>query len=154
VPNKTESPEIMVSVSKPLIAEKPNPISGNQGPTKPESPKNILSVEHAPVFPGCDASASNAEKVDCMSSKINAFILRKFDSDKFNYLEGLQRITVQFKINSNGEITDVKALAKDKDLAKEAKRVIEKLPIMKPGKMGDTNVDVLYSIPILFQIQE
>lgn len=118
------------------------------------APKNINSVEFVPVFPGCETLATNGEKVACMSSKIAAFIQRKFKTDSFSHLDPdvIQRITVQFQIDKNGYITNVEARAPSADLEKEGARVISQLPQMKPGRQGTTAVDVSYLVPIVFKV--
>lgn len=115
---------------------------------------NLLGVEFAPVFPGCEALTTNKEKIDCMSSKINSFISKKFRTEDFDNLETgkKHRIHVQFKINSNGDVVDVKARATNPLLEKEAIRVVSKLPKMKPGKQGNTKVNVNYGVPIIFNL--
>jgi len=115
---------------------------------------NVLGVEHVPVFPGCELLSSNIEKRNCMSQKIKAFIQKKFDADKFDDLntKGKQIITVQFYIDENGNVSEVKARAIDKSLEKEAIRVISKLPQMKPGRQGNNVVKVQYMVPIVFKI--
>jgi len=134
-------------VSDPTIIEKPD----NEGDMKP---KNMLSVEFVPVFPGCESLVTNEEKIACMSSKIGNFVQRTFRADKFNYLDkdNTHKVYVNFKIDSNGDIVDVKARASNNELEEEGRRVIEKLPKMKPGKQGDKVVDVLYTVPILFRV--
>ena len=59
---------------------------------------------------------------------------------------------MKFKIDSNGFIADVVANSHNVYLKKEAQRVINNLPVMKPGKQGDKNVDVVYTVPIVFNI--
>ncbi len=117
-------------------------------------PKNMISVEFAPIFPGCETLASNKQRVACMSSKIGAFIKRNFRAAKFDYLdsEKIHSVYVSFKIDSEGNITSIKARAANSKLEEEGKRVIGKLPKMKPGKQGDVAVDVMYSVPIVFKI--
>ena len=134
-------------VSDPPIVAKPE-VPVNTGP------KNIMSVEFVPIFPGCESLATNKERVACMSSKIGAFVQRKFRTDKFDYLssDNTHKVYVNLKIDSKGEITDIKARAANRDLEEEGKRVIGKLPKMKPGKQGDLNVDVLYTVPIVFRV--
>ncbi len=122
---------------------------------KPETPPYITNVEFVPVFPGCEALGTNAEKIECMSSKINSFINKNFRKE---FLEDLKpnethRIYVNFKIDSNGFVTDVVANSHNDNLKKEAQRVINNLPTMKPGKQGDKSVDVLYTVPIAFKIK-
>jgi len=116
--------------------------------------KNVVNVEYVPVFPGCEALAGNKAKVDCMSSKIAAFVNRKFRTDHFDDLSGdpIQKIFVQFKIDKSGNVVEIKARSKYEKLENEAKRVISKLPVMEPGKQGDIPVDVIYVVPISLQI--
>ena len=132
------------------------PVSGTTTTKHPVDygPTSVVNVEHVPVFPGCEAMAGNKAKVDCMSSKIAAFVNRKFRTDDFDDLSGdpIQKIYVQFKIDKSGNVVEIKATSKHSALENEAKRVIAKLPVMKPGKQGITPVDVIYIVPISLQI--
>ncbi len=117
--------------------------------------KTMKTVEFVPVFPGCESVGNNEARIECMSSKINDFINRKF---KKEILEGIgtneiQRVYVQFKIDSNGNVTEVVARSNDAKLQKEGQRVVSLLPKMKPGRQGNTNVDVMYTVPIVLQLQ-
>ncbi|RKE99092.1 energy transducer TonB [Ichthyenterobacterium magnum] len=113
-------------------------------------------IENVPVFPGCENKKGNNAKKQCMSDKISKFVNRKFNTDLAGDLglEGRQRINVIFKIDKNGNITNVRARAPHPGLEKEAKRVIGLLPKMKPGKQRGKAVTVPYSLPILFQVQD
>jgi protein TonB len=135
------------------------PAGGEESKSKNPTPKktvkrNVLNVEFVPIYPGCENLSTNKEKVTCMSSKIGSYISRKFKVEKFieKDLYGVQRIDVQFKIDVIGNVTDIRAKASDKDLEKEAIRVLMGIPKMIPGKQGDTYVDVTYSMPILLKI--
>ena len=122
---------------------------------KPEGPMNILSVEKVPVFPGCEKATSNQERRDCMSSKLSKFIQKKFDTD-LGYklgLSGKQQIYVNFKINKQGNVEILQTKATHDKLGKEADRVVNKLPRMTPGQHGNKTVDVLYTLPISFTVQ-
>ncbi|SRX53020.1 energy transducer TonB [Aequorivita sp. CIP111184] len=122
---------------------------------KPSGPTSIMNVEFVPVFPGCDVLGTNAEKIECMSSKINSFINKNFRKELLEDLKSNEtyKIYVNFKIDSNGFVTDVIANSNNTNLKKEAQRVIRNLPTMEPGKQGDKNVDVLHTVPIIFKIQ-
>lgn len=154
-PNTTPEIETPVAVTNEPVVQEPKIAVTKPEVPLPVTPRNILNVEFVPVYPGCEFLETNAEKVECMSSKIDTFINRNFRKE---YLENLNpnetyRIYVNFKINSNGYITDVIANSQNSVLKREAQRVISTLPTMKPGKQGDKNVDVLYTIPIIFKIQ-
>ncbi len=130
------------------------PTSTPTGPSEPEAVANIMGVQFVPVFPGCENLGSNKEKIACMSAKINKFIGRHFNTDVAEGESGeRQRITVQFKIDTKGQVTEVKARAPDRALEKEAARVVGKLPSMEPGRQGDKAVSVMYMVPIVFEIE-
>lgn len=122
---------------------------------EPEEEVNIMSVEHVPVFPGCESQKTRDGKLKCMSKKMAKFIQKKFDADLAGDLglRGKQRIHVFFKIDENGNVTNLKARAPHDKLEDEAKRVVGKLPKMIPGKQGKKPVSVMYSLPILFNVQ-
>ncbi|WP_053992950.1 energy transducer TonB [Mangrovimonas sp. TPBH4] len=113
-------------------------------------------IENVPVFPGCEKEKGNNAKKACMSEKISKFVNKKFNTDLASELglSGRQRINVIFKIDKNGEITNIMARAPHPGLEKEAKRVIGLLPKMKPGMQRGKAVTVPYSLPILFQVQD
>ena len=112
-------------------------------------------IENVPVFPGCERG-NNAKKRKCMSEKIAKFVQRKFNTDLAGDLglSGRQRISVIFKIDKSGNVTGVRARAPHPRLEKEAQRVINLLPKMKPGKQRGKAVIVPYSLPIIFQVQD
>jgi len=69
-----------------------------------------------------------------------------------NKIEG--KVYVQFAINSNGEVVDVKVVrGVDPSLDKEAVRVISSSPKWEPAKQKGTNVKQQFTIPIAFQLQ-
>ena len=107
------------------------------------------------MFPGCERG-SNADKRKCMSDKIAKFVQRKFNTDLAGDLglSGRQRISVIFKIDKSGNVTGVRSRAPHPRLEKEAARVINMLPKMKPGRQRGKPVTVPYSLPITFQVQD
>ena len=112
-------------------------------------------IENVPVFPGCERG-NNAKKRKCMSEKIAKFVQRKFNTELAGDLglSGRQRISVIFKIDKSGNVTGVRARAPHPRLEKEAQRVNNLLPKMKPGKQRGKAVIVNYSLPIIVQVQE
>ncbi|AUS04858.1 energy transducer TonB [Pseudotamlana carrageenivorans] len=112
-------------------------------------------IENVPIFPGCEKGTNN-EKRDCMSKKISQFVNKKFNTELASELglSGRQRINVIFKIDKTGSITGVRARAPHPGLEREAARVINLLPKMQPGKQRGKPVNVPYSLPIIFQVQD
>ncbi|MEO2072566.1 MAG: M56 family metallopeptidase [Zunongwangia sp.] len=110
-------------------------------------------IEEVPVFPGCEYLKSNQERKECMSQKIAEFVAKEFDTKIGKDLleEGdLVRVIVQFKIDETGNIRDIRARAPVPELEEEAKRVVNSLPQMTPGKQRGKAVGVVYSLPISF----
>ncbi len=113
-------------------------------------------IEDVPIFPGCEGLANNEERKQCMSKKIQQFVNREFNKDLGSELglSGINRVIVQFKIDETGKIVDIKSRAPHPRLEREAARVIDKLPDMTPGKQRGKEVGVMYSLPIVFQVQD
>ena len=64
------------------------------------------------------------------------------------------RVTVQFVVNQDGSIVDVKVLrGVDPYLDKEAIRVISSMPKWIPGKQRGKPVRVKYTVPVMFRLQ-
>jgi len=114
----------------------------------------FIIIEDAPIFPGC--KGTKVEMKTCFSDRITKFIRNKFNTElasELNLSPGIQRIFVLFKIDKQGDITDIKARAPHIKLQEEAIRVVQLLPQMKPGKQRGKPVNVKYSIPIIFKVE-
>ncbi|NQY29700.1 MAG: energy transducer TonB [Flavobacteriaceae bacterium] len=114
----------------------------------------ISLVSDYPEYPGCDKFSDKKRKFECFQQKIAKHIQRKFDSDiaAENGLTGIQKITIVFTINHEGNIVDVKARAPHPELQKEAVKAVMSLPKMKPAKQGYKKVNVTYALPLLFKV--
>ncbi len=115
-------------------------------------------IEQVPVFPGCEKYQNDNDQLrKCMNEKIHQWVSRKFNTGLAEDM-GLSgekvRIFTQFTIDTQGNIVDVKARSKYKDLEKEARRVIGGFPKMKPGKQRNRTVKVTYTLPIVFKVAE
>lgn len=112
----------------------------------------ISLIEKVPVYPGCEKKKTNEDKRKCMSDKISKLVSKKFNTDIAgdHGISGLQRIDTQFTVDKNGNIINIKIRSPHPVLEKEAKRVIDKIPSMKPGYQQDKPVGVIYNLPIKF----
>lgn len=115
----------------------------------------FMVIENPPVFPGCEKFDTKKEKKECMSAKIQEFVMDEFDTDLAGELglSGMNRITVLFVIDSKGNVVDVRAHAPHPRLAAEAEEIVKSLPHMKPGKQRGKAVEVAYTLPIIFRVQ-
>lgn len=150
--------EVLKALEPNLSDAIPDDLIGNTEVVKEEEDivVTINAVQYVPIFPGCEGLNSNQERKDCMSSKISKIVNKKFNTglgDKLG-LTGVNRIFVQFTINDQGVVSDMKARGPHIALENEAKRVVDLIPNMTPGRQGDKAVGVIYSLPITFMIED
>jgi len=118
-----------------------------------EVPEEVpfIAIEEVPVFPGCE-SATN--KRTCFQSMMQKHIQKHFRYPEIAQDLGIQgRVSTMFVIQKDGSIGAVRLRGPDKNLEKEAARILSKLPKMKPGKQRGTPVRVPFSQPITFKLQ-
>ena len=100
-------------------------------------------VEKKPSFMGGDANT--------FSAWVNQH-LEYPEVARENGVSG--RVMLQFTVNPNGTVTDVKVLrGVDPALDKEAVRVISSSPKWEPGRQRDRAVKVTYTFPVVFQLR-
>ena len=111
---------------------------------KPEPVKEEVfkAVEQMPTFPGGEAA------------------LMKYLREHINYPtvameNNVQcKVIVQFVVTKTGKVGEVKvARSVDRDLDKEAVRVCKSLPDFIPGRMNGQAVNVWYTLPVQFKLQ-
>ena len=112
----------------------------------------FISIEKAPIFPGCYGNSNEGLK-KCMSKFVVNHVKNNFNitiARKSKLKKGTVRISVQFKINKQGYVVDVKVRAPNIELEQETLRVVKAIPRMQPGLHEGKEVNVLYSLPIIF----
>ncbi|RIV73815.1 energy transducer TonB [Flagellimonas aequoris] len=108
-------------------------------------------IEDVPVFPGCEGAK---DKKACFQEMMQEHIRKNFRYPEIAQEMGVQgRVSVIFVIQKDGSIGDIRMRGPDKNLEAEARRIIEKLPKMTPGKQRGRPVKVPFSIPITFKLQ-
>ncbi len=111
------------------------------------------ALDEVPIFPGCEGS-SNSDLVNCFSQKVTQHIINNFYYPDEAIDEGIQgRVWVKFVINSEGFVADIKTGNAAKILQDEARRIIQKLPRVTPGKVDGKPVNTVFSIPVTFQLE-
>lgn len=115
----------------------------------------FVVIENVPIFPGC--KGNNNELRACFSDQIAKFVSERFNIELATDLGlvpgSIQKIYVVFKIDKNGNITDINARAPHKKLQDEAIRVVNLLPKMTPGRQRGKPVGVKYGLPIVFKVE-
>ena len=106
-----------------------------------------------PLYPGCER-VPKSQRRKCFQEQIQKHIAKNFRYPEIAQEMGIQgRVFVQFTIGKDGSISGIRTRGPDKNLEKEASRIIGKLPQMTPGKQRGRPVRVPFSIPIIFKLQ-
>jgi protein TonB len=100
-------------------------------------------IEQMPQFPGGDI-----ELMKFLSSNIKYPVIAAE-----NGIEG--KVIIGFIVSKNGVISDVNVLRSlDPSCDKEAVRVVKLLPRWIPGKQNGVTVNVKYTLPVAFKLQQ
>lgn len=112
----------------------------------------FIVIEEVPVFPGCEELSTNDERKTCMSEKLSAYVNENFNTGlgKEHGLQGVNRIYVQFRITKTGGTEVMGVRGPHPALEEEAKRLVNNLPQMEPGRHKGEPAPVIYSLPIVF----
>ena len=116
-------------------------------PVKEEAPKPkddqiFTAVEQQAEFPG-----GQSKLMSWLSSNI-----RYPESAQQNDIQG--RVVVQFVVERDGSIGHAKVVkGVDKDLDREALRVVNKMPKWQPGKNNGVAVRSYFTLPVTFKLQ-
>jgi bla regulator protein BlaR1 len=174
IPGKHKGKKVVVPYSLPIIyqvAENSNQSKKDVNKEKAVRSEEIIEdlealvngndfpfavVGKAPTFPECESLSTNDEQKKCVSDEITRFVQKNFNTGlaKDLGLKGRQQISTIFKIDTNGNVIDIRSRAANQSLEEEAKRVIGMLPKFIPGEHKGEKVNVSYSLPIVFQVNE
>jgi len=113
-------------------------------------------IEDVPIFPGCEGEKGKGAKAmrDCFNTMIQKHVVKNFRYPEISQEMGVQgKVYVNFVIQKDGSIGNVRMRGPDKNLEGEAARIIGKLPKMTPGKQRGRAVRVPFSLPITFKLQ-
>jgi len=126
---------------------------------QPDDEEVILpseKVESLPVFPGCEKYRGQRQKLKrCLERRLYRFIRQRFDTDILSEYDfpGRVAVYVQFTVDKQGHITQIKARSPYETLQAEAVRVLGRLPEMEPGRQNGHPVAVRFMFPIYLQIE-
>ena len=103
----------------------------------------FMSVEKMPVFPGGEAA-------------LMTYIRNTIDYPPEAVYRNIQgKVIVQFVVDKTGQVGDVRVVRSvDKDLDLEAVRVVKTLPKFTPGTQFGKPVNVWYTLPVNFKLND
>ncbi len=119
-------------------------IKDNQVIVQKEEPKKVFErAEQMPQFPGGEAELYKWLNANLVYPPIAAE-------------RGMQgTVTLRFVVTETGNIGEVQILrGVDRDLDKEATRVVGKLPKFIPGRQNGQPVSVWFTLPVRFRLQQ
>ena len=123
------------AVQEQVIVKEPEP-------EKPKEEEIFVAVEQQAEFPGGQAA------------------LMKWLSQNIRYPEAAQqndiqgRVVVKFVVEKDGSIGHAEIVrGVDKDLDREALRVVQKMPKWQPGKNNGVAVRSYFNLPVTFKLQ-
>lgn len=125
------------AVHEQVVVKEPEPEKA-----KPKEEEIFVAVEQQAEFPGGQGA------------------LRKFLSNNIRYPESAQqndiqgRVIVKFVVEKDGSIGNVTVVkGVDRDLDREAIRVVKKMPRWQPGKNNGVAVRSYFNLPVTFRLQ-
>lgn len=109
-------------------------------------------IEDKPMFDACK-DQPKAKQFDCFKENLDKHVQKNFRYPEMALEMGIQgRVYVNFRINKDGSITVIGTRGPDKSLEAEARRIIEKLPKLIPGKQRGKPTPVTFAYPITFKL--
>ncbi len=124
-----------------------------------EKKEGVFSiVEEMPRFPGCEDKLTREEKEFCAQTKLFEYIYKNLKYPKEAMEKGIEgKVFVRFIVKKTGEVSDIDILRDIGDGCGEAvKNVLESMNNMPekwiPGKQNNENVDVYYTLPVIFKL--
>jgi protein TonB len=117
-----------------------------------EAAENLGNLGEVDFF-ACEV-VSKSEQKKCFQKMIFIHINKTVCYPEIGQEMGIQgKVYMRFVIEKDGSITNIEVLrSPDRNLEKEALRIINKLPKMTPGKQRGRPVRVPFSIPITFKL--
>ena len=114
----------------------------------------FVVVETAPFFPGCEEEEKENRK-SCADEKLFNHLSNNIVYPPIARENGITgRVIVQFVVEKDGSITDVKVLRGIGGGCDEvAQEVISEMPKWNPGKQRGRPVRVQFTLPVAFTLQ-
>lgn len=116
----------------------------------------VILNEELPRFPGCeDLGLAPEEFIKCSDKKLVEYLSANIKYPRYSREAGIEgQAVVQFVINKDGQVTDIKVLnGVSRDIKQEVVRLVTEMPKWIPGMQDGNPVKVLFTLPIRFNLE-
>lgn len=116
----------------------------------------VILNEELPRFPGCeDLGLEPEEFIKCSDKKLVEYLSANIKYPRYSREAGIEgQAIVQFVINKDGQVTDIKVLnGVSRDIKQEVIRLVSEMPKWKPGMQDGNPVKVLFTLPLRFNLE-
>ena len=125
-------------------------------PSDEEVPIEIpyFIVEEKPMFEACKELPDDRQ-YRCFKEQLNKHVKIHCRYPPEALAEGIEgKVTVNFRINTDGSVTIIGKRGAHKILEEEAAFLIRSLPCLIPGKIRGVPTAVTFSYPIIFKLRD
>ena len=125
-------------------------------PSDEEVPIEIpyFIIEEKPMFEACKEVVKDKQP-QCFKEQLDKHVKIHFKYPPEALAEGIQgKVTVNFRINTDGSVTIIGKRGAHKILEEEAAFLIRSLPCLIPGKIRGVPTAVTFSYPLIFKLRE
>lgn len=115
-----------------------------------DTPFQVIS--EAPAFDNC-VSKIQSEQRSCFQQNMVSHISENFNYPEYAVKNNIQgKVYTIFIIDKKGNVSDIKTRGPHPNLELEARRIIAKIPKVKPATQRGRPVEVPFAIPITFKL--
>lgn len=117
-------------------------------------------VEEQPLFPGCNTSTEENEKLDCSKTKLLEYIYRNITYPQAAREAGIQgQVVIRFVVEKDGTLSNLEVVKEiGGGCGEAAKLVFDKMNQQglkwTPAKQRGKVVRVVYNVPVKFKLEE
>ena len=113
---------------------------------------DVEIMDKIPVFVSCD---KEADRNACFETEFKSFVLENLEYPIEAKKKGIQgRVNAMFTVGTDGSIRGLRFRSTAKIFEEEVKRVVSNLPKMISGEHMGKKVEITFTIPITFKLNE
>ncbi len=110
---------------------------------------DINILDKKPIFPGCENILNEKERFECFQQNMIGFVASNFKPCQGAFGVTKEKMYVKFTINKNGQAVNAEIFRGSDECNRErALKIINNLPLMKPGMYRDKRVNTSFVLPI------